>query len=286
MILDIRILVVGGSGYLGETLVRHALHPGNEVVATCFSQPRKDQDVGWYRVDICDRAAVRQLILEIRPDVVINVAYRQSDWTTTADGAAHVALGAQQVSAHLVHVSSDVVFSGRASPYVETAVPDPITPYGAAKAAAETAVFALMPGAAVVRTSLILGDGRSAHERLVRELAHGRPGVLFADELRCPVHVADLSAALIELAAGRAGGVFHVAGPDAISRYDLGCLIAQREDLGCAILRVGRRAKLDIPGPIDLRLDCRQTQAGLRTRIRGAAEFLEGPWSVDVIRPN
>jgi dTDP-4-dehydrorhamnose reductase len=39
-----------------------------------------------------------------------------------------------------VHVSSDVVFSGSAPRYGEAAPPDPVTPYGAAKAAAETAV--------------------------------------------------------------------------------------------------------------------------------------------------
>ena len=265
---------MGGSGYLGGVLVRQLLHTGNEPVATRFARRGSEQALGWHQLDVRDRAAVHELMLTIRPDVVINAAYRQNDWATTADGAANVALGARRIDAHLIHVSSDVVFSGWDSPYLETAAPDPITPYGAAKAAAEAAVIAVAPGAATVRTSLIVGDGRSPHERLVRDLAAGHPGVLFADELRCPVHVDDLSAALIELAMARTGGVFHVAGPDAISRYRLGCLIAQREDLDLAKLRPGRRAELDNPGPIDLRLDCRKTQAGLYTRIRGAIEFL------------
>lgn len=275
MILDIQTLIVGGSGYLGGVLIRNALQTGTDIVATYFSRPEGDwSTVSWHYVDIRDRRSVLRLMTAIRPDVVVNVAYRQDDWRVTADGAAHVAVGAQQVGAHLIHVSSDVVFSGRTSPYAETAVPDPMTPYGAAKAAAEAAVVAVAPGAAVVRTSLILGDSRSQHERLVRDLAAGSPGVLFADELRCPVHISDLSSALLELAAVRRGGLFHVAGTDAISRYDLGCLIAQREGLDPAKLRPGRRADLDIPGPIDLRLDGKETQASLSTRIRGAREFL------------
>ena len=274
---SIRTLVFGGSGYLGGTVARHAVAAGHEVRATWRSQPPEDPGVGWYRIDLRDRSAVQRLMLEVRPDLVINAAYRQDDWRTTADGAAHVALAALRIDAHLVHVSSDVVFSGRASPYVEAAVPDPITPYGAAKAAAETAVLALSPEAAVVRTSLILGDGRSVHERHVRELAAGCSGTLFADELRCPVHVADLSAALLELSSARRAGVFHVAGPDAVSRYDLGRLVARRDGIDCAGLRPGRRAELDMPGPIDLRLDCRSTQAVLRTRLRGAHAFLSEP---------
>jgi hypothetical protein len=57
----------------------------------------------------------------------------------------------------------------------------------------------------------------------VHALASGAAaGTLFTDEVRCPVHVADLAAALLELAASPHAGVCHVAGADAISRYELG----------------------------------------------------------------
>ena len=36
----------------------------------------------------------------------------------------------------------------------------------------------------------------------------------------------------------------------------------------------GLRADLPVPGALDLRLDCTATQALLRTRLRGAREFL------------
>ena len=76
----------------------------------------------------------------------------------------HVALAAAMVGARLVHVSSDAVFSGAAARYDETGPPDPTTPYGAAKAAAETAVKGITPAAVIARTSLIIGDGDSQHE--------------------------------------------------------------------------------------------------------------------------
>jgi len=85
----------------------------------------------------------------------------------------------------LVHVSRDAVFSGSPALYDETCLPDPVTPYGAAKAAAETAVRLLAPAAAVVRTSLIIGHGGSEHERLIHALAAGtHDGVLFTDDIR------------------------------------------------------------------------------------------------------
>ncbi|MFD8413993.1 sugar nucleotide-binding protein [Streptomyces sp. NPDC059650] len=90
---------------------------------------------------------------------------------------------------------SDAVFSGTGHDrYDESSLPDPLTPYGAAKAASETAVRLLCPDAVVARTSLITGHSRSEHEQLVHALAAGtRQGALFTDDIRCPVHVNDLA---------------------------------------------------------------------------------------------
>jgi dTDP-4-dehydrorhamnose reductase len=273
----VRILIAGGSGHLGHELARQAAGGGADVVATYLSRPGEFSAARWQRLDLRLPDQVLAVIAAARPDVILNAAYRYDDWATTADGAAAVTAAAGRIGAHLVHVSSDAIFSGSAPCYDETAAPDPVTPYGAAKAAAETAVRALLPGATVARTSLIIGGGRSAHEVLVRDLALGRrQGVLFADDFRCPVHVADLASALLELAHARAAGVHHVGGADAISRYELGCLIARRDGLDSSALRSGSRRAARMAGPLNVRLDSRATQAGLRTRLRGAREFIVG----------
>ncbi|HEX3750586.1 MAG TPA: sugar nucleotide-binding protein [Streptosporangiaceae bacterium] len=150
-----------------------------------------------------------------------------------------------------------------------------MTAYGAAKAAAETAVKGITPGAVIARASLIIGDGDSQHERLVHALAAGAGrGARFTDEVRCPVAAIDLASALLELAASPDAGVSHVAGADAISRYELGRLIAARDGLDPAALPAGLRAATDLPGAPNVRLDSSRTQARLATRLRGAREFL------------
>jgi dTDP-4-dehydrorhamnose reductase len=270
-----RFLIVGGSGLLGGELARRCSMAGHEVAATYLTRSGKIAGVEWSPLDVRRREDVDALIGAFQPEVVINAAFRQTDWATTATGAANVALAASAAGGRLVHVSSDAVFSGAAIRYDETCVPDPITPYGAAKAAAETAVNAIAPSAVTVRTSLIVGDGDSPHEALVRSLATGRQsGTLFTDDVRCPVHVADLAAALLELAASEYHGIHHVAGADAVNRYELGLLIARRDGLDADRLPSGRRADTDMPGPIDVRLECAMTQRRLRTRLRGAREFL------------
>jgi dTDP-4-dehydrorhamnose reductase len=117
-------------------------------------------------------------------------------------------------------------------------------------------------------------------ERLVADLLGGRAaGTLFDDDVRCPVHVDDLAAALLELAFSDAAGVRHVAGPDALSRLEIGQLIARREGADPSVLHRGSRREARVPGPLDVRLDGTWTRSRLRTRLRGAREFLAVPFS-------
>jgi dTDP-4-dehydrorhamnose reductase len=260
----VRLLVTGGRhGYLGTHVVDAARAAGHDVVP-----------VGSADADLRDAVAIEALVDEVRPDAVVHTAYVQSDWHVTATGSAHLALAAARHGTRTVLVSSDVVFSGADRVYAESAPPDPITAYGAAKAAAETTVLAACPDAVVARTSLILGDGRSQHERLVHALLDGTDGALFEDERRCPVHVADLAAALVELAGADRTGVLHVAGADPMSRLELGRLVAARDGLDATALRGTTRAAARVAGPVDVRLDSSLAAEVLRTRLRGAREFL------------
>lgn len=268
------ILIVGGNGHLGRRIVRQAVAAGHTVAATYTRRPG-DADVRWLPVDLRAPDQIAAALTAVRPSAVINVAVRSADWATTADGAARLAAAVGGHGCRLVHVSSDAVFSGRDVHYDENALPDPVTPYGAAKAAAETAIRALTPSAVIARTSLIIGDGDSKHETLVRDLATGqRDGELFVDDIRCPVHADDLAAALLEITAGDGTGTVHLPGTDAVSRHELGVLLAHRDGLDPTLLRPGRRAGSARPGALDIRLDGTRTQKELTTRLRGAHEFL------------
>jgi dTDP-4-dehydrorhamnose reductase len=88
------------------------------------------------------------------------------------------------------------------------------------------------------------------------------------------VHVSDLADALVELATNDDRGVLNVAGADAISRYELGLLVAARDGLDPARLASARLSDVGArrPGNVRLRLD--RAQSVLQTRLRGAREFL------------
>lgn len=241
-----KLLVTGGTGYLGSELVRRS---GARGVST------RDFDV---RDADAVAAALRGY------DAVVHTAYRQQPdeeaWTVNVGGSRNVARAARD--ARLVHISTDVVFDGRLGrPYVEEDAPTPITGYGRTKAAAEDAVREEHPDALIVRTSLIYGGARpSKHETAARD-----PSLTFyEDELRNPVELGDLADALLELLAGGETGVLHVAGADGVSRCELAGLIAG--DVRCGPAPPER--------PLDCRLDSSRAQRLLRTRLRGVREVL------------
>jgi dTDP-4-dehydrorhamnose reductase len=245
-----RLLVTGGSGYLGSELVRRSGAVGLSS---------RDADVR-------DAGAVERVFAEHRPDAVIHTAYRQSGpgfREINVEGSANVARAAAVLGARLVHVSTDVVFDGREGrPYVESDVPRPLTPYGGSKAAAEEAVDAEHAEALVVRTSLIYGGPEPSKHELA---ATSAGGVFFTNELRNPIQVGDLAEALLELVQLDVSGPLHVAGADAVSRCEFARLVARRE-VRCEPAPPTR--------PLDCRLDSKRAQGLLRTRLRGVREVL------------
>ncbi|MFJ5720922.1 SDR family oxidoreductase [Streptomyces sp. NPDC093149] len=268
------VLIIGGSGFLGAELIRQAVAAGHTTAATYATRPGGTSEVAWHELDLRHAARVDAVMAEVGPHLVVNASSGGADWAVTAEGPVRLAMAAAKYGARLVHVSSDAVFSGARVHYDESCLPDPVTPYGAAKAVAETGVLFVNPEAVVARTSLIIGYGRSVHERAVHELAAGtRDGVLFTDDIRCPVHVVDLAAALLELASHDKAGIHHLAGSDAMSRHALGILIARRDGLDASRLPAGLRADSALPGALDVRLDSEATQRNLSTTLRGAHRF-------------
>ena len=257
-------------------MARAASARGWRVVGTYLEREPACEAV---RLDVRDAAAVDAAFETVRPQRVIHTAYRQSGpgaRDVTVGGAAHVAAAATRARARLVHTSTDVVFSGRLGrPYRETDAPDPVTEYGRDKLDAERAVAERAPGAAIVRLSLLMaGREPSNHERTALEAAAGRaPYPFYVDELRCPLAVADAAAAVVELAHNPVAGPLHVAGPDAVSRYELACLVAAANGQATDAIPSTSGAA-EAGRPADCRLDTSWARNLLSARPRGIRHVL------------
>jgi dTDP-4-dehydrorhamnose reductase len=284
-----RMLVTGGSGYLGGWVVRLA-RADWDVTATYLTHPVDEPTgegvdrtvVAWHRLDVRDGAAVEALVGRIHPAIVVHTAALNPGQGADFDpvnvvGTRHVACTAACHGARLVHISSDVIFDGEKGNYAEEDPPSPITPYGCSKALAEREVRESGADGVIVRPSLIYGwrphIGR--HTRwVVGDLEAGKPVRLFTDELRCPIWVESLAAA-VELAGLDYTGVLHVVGAQALSRYEFGLRLLRFHGVDTSPIIPSRSRESGLRRPLDCTLDCSRARALLRTPLPGVDEVLE-----------
>ena len=221
-----RILVLGGSGLVGSAVVAEAARRGFDVV--CASRTSD------HFIDLADLSSIDAALSTIDADIVVNAAYvktgPQADMVT-AVAPGLVARRCADAGVRFVHVSTDVVFSSSPNWRHESDPTDPVGAYGELKLRAEHAVLEADGGAAVVRTSLVIGSSQrpGEQEALLRH-AVANPGdvVFYRDELRAPVTATDLARALVDVASSGVAGVWHVAGPQALSRLQIAKRVAAR----------------------------------------------------------
>lgn len=196
--------------------------------------------------DVSDEAAVRRVLCEWRPKLVVNcAAYADVDgcerdperaFAVNARGAGHVARGAEQVGARVFYISTDYVFNGeKRIPYREDDATDPISLYGRSKLEGEQQTFTLnggpngaRAGHLVIRTSWLYGRQRPNFVEKVLADAQSQPRIVaVADQVSCPTWTLHLSRKIAELAETSACGVVHVVNGGQCSRQEMAQAIVE-----------------------------------------------------------
>ncbi len=153
-------------------------------------------------------------------------------------------------STRLVHLSIDLVYSGRGTGnHREHDPPDPVTIYGATMVEAEELILARRPGALVGRISLPMGISFNGHAGAIdwiqARFAKKKPATLYYDEVRTPTYVECLSEVCEELLASQAAGLYHLGGTRHLSLNQIAQIVNRvggyrPEDLrGCYRIEAG-----------------------------------------------
>jgi len=274
----VRVLIVGGSGYLGRALCR-TIADICRVRGTFF---RNNIAFSGTRVhlDVRNKDAAADLLRRTAPHVIFYLAYDINDLNASVVTGTGNLLEARRIyrpASRFVYVSSDAVFDGESGPYGESHAPEPVWPYGAAKREAEIQVLAA--GGTVVRTSLIYGfdpmDPRTAvleHGLVTGNFSYP----YFSDEIRCPVFVNDLCDALWEIAKGVLENkqIINVAGPEPLTRFDFAVRLARYLGHDASNIPKGRLSQHRLKRPRDLSLDIGLARRILKTKLRSPDSIL------------
>jgi dTDP-4-dehydrorhamnose reductase len=150
----------------------------------------------------------------------------------------------------LVHLSSDLVFSGtRGGNHVEADATDPVTIYGKTMVEAENVLLEQTPTAALLRISLPMGPSFNHHAGAIdwiqSRFRNRRPATLYFDEVRSCTYCDDLNVAFEHFLASDTSGLFHCGGPRALTLYQIAQIVNRVGDYrpellhGCPRLAAG-----------------------------------------------
>ncbi len=181
-----KILLIGHNGQVGWEL-RRTLAPMAEVVAVDYPE-----------IDLADTSALRRLVAEIRPSVVVNAAaYTAVDKAETQPALCHqvnaagpgvLAEAAKAAGALMVHYSTDYIFNGaKQTPYVETDTPNPLGVYGESKLAGDQGVMASGVDHLIFRLCWVYGARGQNFLLTMQRLAREREQLcVVQDQMGCP----------------------------------------------------------------------------------------------------
>jgi dTDP-4-dehydrorhamnose reductase len=234
-----KVLVTGANGFLGIHLVNRLLARGYEVMATGTKNPSllNPHTALHYRVmDFTDPFAVHDVFEDHAPGIVIHAGAlsqpdmaEQEQWkayTVNVQGTLNLLANAEPLQAFFIFISTDFVFDGEKGSYGEDQEKAPVNFYGKTKADAEDAVAEYSGDWAIVRTSLVYGKplgGKPNILSLVKnKLEKGEEYGLVSDQFRSPTYVEDLVEGILLIMEKKATGIFHLAGKEVLSPFQMG----------------------------------------------------------------
>ncbi len=238
-----RALVVGATGQVGAQLLELLeVRRGSGYALPSSSGPSAPE--GFLSLDLAtlDQAGAEDLLSDLPLEAIFCVAgmtdvERCEDsadlaWRTNARGPAVLAAYAHRRGVPFLCYSTEYVFDGdprHPGPYTETDPARPISVYGRSKLEGEQAVLAAHPGALVLRTTVVYGPDRRGKNylcSLMRNLGAGRRMRVPSDQVSTPTYNRDLVRASVALVEAGASGIYHVCGPELLSRMEFALRIA------------------------------------------------------------
>lgn len=271
------VWITGAGGLIGNYLVQIAPRSAPSFRIRALTRPE---------LDLSDFAAVRREFQNDRPQLIIHCAALAH--TPTCEKNPQLAhklnvevtalLAELAADIPFIFFSTDLVFDGRDGNYDESAAPNPLSAYAKTKLEAERIVLTNSKHT-VVRTSLNFGvsptGDRAFNEQMLATLHRGETLKLFTDEFRCPIPAIETARAVWELAARKQPGLYHVAGGERLSRWQIGQLLAEYWKIPKARMEpMSMRDFHGLPRSPDTSLNCAKVQKFLSCPLPRFSDWL------------
>ena len=256
------LLVTGASGLLGWHLARIA-SASRDVVAAGGRHAPELSPASCVQLDLTDTEATHAALDTYSPSAIIHCAAQskpndceedpEGSYAINVTASAHLAQAAADRNIPFAFTSTDLVFDGLDGNYDEIATPNPVNRYGQQKLEAEQAILSIYPGAAVCRCPLMYGipspHATSFLGFMLQALDNKEPCKLFSDEFRSVADVEDVAQGLLQAIDSGWSGLLHLGGPERVSRYDIGLILARHTGAASDLFTPLTQAELQMTAP-------------------------------------
>lgn len=245
-----KVIITGANGFLGQHLSLYMHKEKYEVSAISRGEKRIPMpDLPYYSVDLTNKMQVFAVIDKIKPETIIHTAAmskpdechtdRESCLLNNVTATQNLVDAAKIVSARFIYFSTDFIF-GEGGPHAENTPPNPLNFYGESKLMAEKIVQKSGLEINIVRPVFIYGaqwEGlRPSFIQWVKlNLEANKPIKVVTDQKRTPTYVGDICKGIDLLLQTNSTEIFHFAGADIISPFEMALTVAKvldlREDL-------------------------------------------------------
>ena len=248
-----KVLVTGANGFTGQHLIKTLIGKGFEVIATSRNESLLPSynNLTYYNIELTDVSNVENLFDLTRPNAVIHTAAMSKPDECSAnpnlctanniEATGHLLEAATKVGTqHFVYLSTDFIF-GEGGPHAEDDAPAPLNLYGASKLEAEALINAAAIKATIVRPVFMYGPvwqnlRPSFIQWVAGKLKNGEPIKVVTDQARTPTYIGDLCWGLRKIINDQVPGVFHLAGKDIVSPYDMAVAVAKHLNLPLGLI--------------------------------------------------
>lgn len=219
-----KILVTGANGQLGQEVTKLLENKNIDFVAL-------DKN----KLDITSKEKVFQILLEEKPEVILHcAAYTSVDaaedegnelnYLINATGGRNIALGAKEIDATVVYISTDYVFDGQevTDGYTETNRLSPINEYGKAKLLGEKEIVNILDKYFIIRTSWVFGEFGNNFVFTMLKLAETHKELsVVNDQIGRPTWTRSLAEFMLYLIdTNQPYGVYHFSNDETCSWYE------------------------------------------------------------------
>ncbi len=235
-----KVVVTGAAGLLGQHLVKELISKFNILAIDKNENPFEETaDLRYLQADLLDWQNIETELQTFAPDIIFNcAAYTDVDGCETNKTLAdnlNVGLVEDLLKIQfgkIIHYSTDYVFDGQSGPYGESDSVNPLGYYGKTKLESEQLLKKSNKPYLVIRSNVLYGQAKNVRQNfftwLLDNLRANKKTQLVTDQFNNPISAGNLAAASLEAAESDISGILHIAGPDYLSRYDIGKIIARR----------------------------------------------------------